>query len=92
MTAYTPHPFPLSGRSVLIAPYWADVDTFPSSGSVHYRQTADPAVLNLARDQIGAIFPLDFTPTFLFIATWDHVGYYHSNSDKVCMVLLAIKF
>lgn len=58
VTAYTPNPFPLSGSSVLIAPYWADVDTFPSMGGfVHYRQTADPAVLNLARPHQGN-FPL----------------------------------
>lgn len=86
MTAHTHNPFPLNG-SVLIAPYWADVDTIPSMGGfVHYRHTADPTSLNLTRDQIRAIFPVDFrnfTPTFLFIATWDHVGYYRSHTDKV---------
>ena len=93
VTAYTPNPFPLSGSSVLIAPYWADVDTFPSMGGfVHYRQTVDPAVLNLARDHIRAIFPLDFynfIPTLLFIATWDHVGYYRSHTDKVLLIMVA---
>ena len=91
MTAYTPNSFPISGRFVLISPYWADVDTFPSMGGfVHYRQTTDPAILNLARDHIRVIFPVNFqtfTPTFLLVATWDHVGYYRSHTDKVHIII-----
>lgn len=87
VTAYTPEPLPISGSRVLLSPYWADVDTRLSNGGfVHYRQSTDTALLNNARDQIRAIFPDDFqtfTPTFLFIATWDHVGYYNMRTDKV---------
>jgi hypothetical protein len=88
VTAHTPNSFPIPGGNfVLLSPYWADVDTRPPNGGfVHYRQSTDPALLNMARDQIRVIFPEDFqtfTPTFLFVATWDHVGYYNSRTDKV---------
>ena len=87
VTAYTPDSFPIMGNFVLLSPYWADVDTRPSTGGfVHYRQSTDPALLNMARDQIRVVFPVDFqtfTPTFLFVATWDHVGYYNRRTDKV---------
>ena len=91
VTTYTPEPLPLSGGGILLSPYWADVDTRPLDGGfVLYRQSTDPALLNTARDQIRAIFPVDFqtfTPTFLFIATWDHVGYYNSRTDKVDLLI-----
>ena len=87
MTAYTPEPLPISDSRVLLSPYWADVDTRPvNSGFVYYRQSMDQTLLDKARDQIRATFPVDFetfTPTFLFIATWDHVGYYNQHTDKV---------
>lgn len=91
VTAYTPEPLPISGSRVLLSPYWADVDTRPSDGGfVYYRRSTDPTLLNNARDQIRAVFPLNFqtfTPTFLFIATWDHVGYYNSHTDKVRSII-----
>ena len=85
--AYTPEPLPISGSRVLLSPYWADVDTRPDNGgAVFYRSSTDPTLLNNARDQIRAAFPVEFstfTPTYLFIATWDHVGYYNRQTDKV---------
>lgn len=87
VTTYTPNSFPISGSFVLLSPYWADVDTRPDNGGfVLYRQSTDATLLNMARDQIRALFPADFetfTPTFLFVATWDHVGYYNRRTDKV---------
>ena len=86
--AYTPEPLPISGSRVLLSPYWADVDTrSPDGGLVYYRNaSSDQNLLRNAGDQIRAAFPDDFPtfrPTFLFIATWDHVGYYNSHSEKV---------
>ena len=84
---FIPVPFPASGtHRVLIAPYWADADTRGTgAGTVWYRQTGNAALLNRARDDIRAAFTaLDFfTPSHLFIATWDHVGYYSQHTDKV---------
>ena len=86
VSTFTPQPFPISGSRVLLSPYWGDVDTRPSNGGfVYYRQTTDSTLLTRARNQVRALFPdfSSFTPTFLFIVTWDHVGYYNRNTDKV---------
>ncbi len=72
-TGYSPVRFPLS-TTLLIAPYWDDVYT-PSFGTIFYRQSADPSVLQTAQDIIrGFNVGQSFTPTALFIATWDHVA------------------
>ena len=76
MRQYTPDPFPLGGDRILIAPYWADVDT-TGTGTVWYRETtgALPTFLNASVQDPGSVL--------LFIATWDHVGYFNGHSDKV---------
>ena len=81
--AYTPSAFPLDSLP-LIAPYWADVDT-RGTGQVWYRDTVDETLRNRARDLIKARFidQTTFEPDYLFIATWDHVGYYSEMTDKV---------
>ena len=80
----TPSSFPLNFRYI-IAPYWADVD-LRGAGQVYYRQTTDPALLRRAANQIQAAFPTSQNQTIrsLLIVTWDSVGYYNSNTDKVC--------
>ena len=85
---FTPTSFPLSDNLELIAPYWADVDT-RGTGNVWYRQSEDLSLLNRAGDEIRAAFPSlgFFTPSYLFIATWDHVGYFSSHTDKVCSAI-----
>ena len=82
----TPLSFPLrSSSAMLIAPYWADVDT-RGIGDIYYRQTTDPSLLARATSEIRAAFPAsqNVTITNLLIATWDRVGYYFQNTDKVC--------
>ena len=88
VSTFTPQTFPLSGNLQLIAPYWADVDT-RGTGSVWYRQTTDAQLLARARDSIRAAFinQARFNPTSLFIATWDHVGYYNRRTDKVGLLI-----
>lgn len=79
--------FPLVGFSEpLIALYWADADTTTEgSGTVFYRETQDPALLQRARSEILAALPghLTFNPLLLFIATWYRVGYYNTRTDLV---------
>jgi len=45
-------------------------------GSIFYRQTSNATLLQRARDQLQELFPSsgNFTPTTLFIATWDRVA------------------
>jgi len=83
---YIATPFPLNGTQGLIAVYWADVDTrTEGSGTVWYRETTDVTLLRRFRDEIRVAFPNQriFDPISLFIATWDHVGYYPTQIDKV---------
>ena len=82
----TSSPLPLYGSYRIIAPYWADVDT-RGSGKIYYRQTSDPNLLDRATSEIRQKFSMseNITVTNLLIATWNNVGYYNQNSDKVCM-------
>jgi len=80
----TPLSFPLRGTDKIIAPYWADVDT-RGTGNIYYRQTTDPDLLIRATSEIRESYPisLNLAITNIFIATWDSVGYYFTNTDKV---------
>ena len=82
---FTPEPFPLDFE--LIAPFWADVDTRGTgvNNTVWYRETSDPDALSRSRNDIqcSAFADSSFNPIYLFIATWDHVGYYNRRTDKV---------
>jgi nidogen (entactin) len=68
----------------LVAPYWADADT-RGSGNVWYFQSTESALLTKARKYIqrGFVAEQDFQPTHLFVATWEDVGYFSRNVDKV---------
>lgn len=68
---------------VLIAPYWADVDT-SGIGDVFFRSTTSPTLLNNMSEIISTAFTnLIFTPQYLIIATWYEVGYNLGHTDKV---------
>ena len=97
---YTPQPFPLVQSLPLIAPFWADSDTRPEDGGrIWYRESNDSTLLSAIGDTIRSAFlGVDsFSPHFMFIATWDHIGYYSNNTDRVHIVwmyvhLMAIKY
>ena len=83
-TAHTPRPFPLNDTNMIVAPFWADVDT-RGIGQVFYRQTTDPNLLARATSEIREFFPdsQNVTMQNLLIATWDNVGYYNFRTNKV---------
>ena len=83
-TRYTPEGFPLTGNSSLIAPFWDDVDT-RRFGNIYYRLSFNATLLQRARDQLQELFPStgNFTPTQLFIATWDRVAEFGQNGSQV---------
>ena len=68
--------FPISNIP-MIAPFFDDVDT-RGTGNVWYRISNDTSLLTKAMQDIP-----NFSPLWLFIATWDHVGYYDIRIDKV---------
>ncbi|XP_058052426.1 alpha-tectorin-like [Ahaetulla prasina] len=83
VSEYTPNAFPLENGIPFVAPFWSDVDN-RVSGSIFSRQTEDPVLLSqFAADLSRYHNDISFTPTWMFIATWDEVGYYGSASDKV---------
>lgn len=75
----------------VIAPFWGDVDTSGSDlGAVWYRQTSNSTLLQRAKNEILKYLHFypelncqQFDPTFLFVATWDRVGYYRKRGHKV---------
>ncbi|XP_042296376.1 alpha-tectorin-like isoform X3 [Sceloporus undulatus] len=83
VSQYTPDPFPLDGGTPFVAPYWADVNNV-IGGDVLWRQTQDQAMLSRCTADINLNFPeIPFTATWTLIATWDHVAYFGSVSNKV---------
>ena len=67
-----------------VAPYWADVD-IRGTGEIFYRQSTDPSLLARASLEITNALSINHTIEIkhLLIATWNAVGYYYSNTDKV---------
>lgn len=63
------------------------MDTRPEDGGiVWYRETANSMLLTRFQNEIQSAFPdqQGFVPLSLFIATWDHVGYFPRGTDRVC--------
>lgn len=80
---YTPDPFPVADGNPFVTPFWADVDNV-LGGDIFYRQTTDPALLKDISQDITKYFPKNpFKATWALVATWDHVAYYGSTSEKV---------
>lgn len=83
----------------MIAPFWADVDTRISNpldpdeiGNVWFREEFDKQLLQRIQRDIRESFVKmsDFTPTWLFIVTWDAVGYFNRHIDKVGIAIIII--
>jgi len=84
--AFFPQDFPLY-NSLLIAPFWADVDTRGNGGTVWYSSlVSDLMILNNINDRIESAFSdqAGFSSEYAFIATWDHVGYFDRHTGRVC--------
>ncbi|XP_073689128.1 alpha-tectorin-like, partial [Garra rufa] len=74
----------------IIAPLWTDMDN-TVSGTISYRQVISGRLLLAASNSINQYFPnLNFSASWLFIATWDKVPYYidlqSSSSFQVVLV------
>lgn len=85
-------PFPSKGDGAIIAPYLADADT-SGVGDIYYRHITDPTDSTLKainkdinESNFKEFTGVGFSAKMAIIATWDQVGYFHSHSDKVCIV------
>ena len=58
------------------------------TGLVWFREENDKVLLNRAAEEIRTAFfdQSHFSPTWLFIATWDSVGYYERHLNKVSTI------
>ena len=88
VTDYVPRPFPTD--DILIAPFWSDVNT-ARSGTITYGIITESSALAKAEMEIWRAFPTHstFTPTYLYVATWEDVGYYgqeFSDSEVSCYI------
>ena len=74
---FSPQPFPVFLEIPLIAPFWDDhvitSDSGNAGGTLYYRFTSDQDLLNEVGANISAAFLVSFSPTVLFVATWDRV-------------------
>ncbi|CAH2318184.1 hypothetical protein AB205_0044100 [Pelobates cultripes] len=79
---WSSHDIPLPSGSPIIAPFWADVDN-EITGDIYYRQSSDLNLIARATSDIRSYFNYPtFTSQWVFVATWDRVGYYGSKSNK----------
>ena len=70
-----------------MAPYWVNID-IRGTGDVYYRQTTNRTLLVQVASDLQSGFPeyQNLTITNLLIVTWDSVGYYDMNTDKVSYI------
>ena len=83
VSSFTPDDFPMEDAPPLIAPYWADVNTY-KGGTIWYRESTNQTDLDMATAQITAFQSpkyTDFRATWVFIATWDEVGFYGASYE-----------
>ncbi|KAG8546043.1 hypothetical protein GDO81_019842 [Engystomops pustulosus] len=84
ISTFTPHRLPMSINNPFLAIFWADVYT-PNAGNISYRQsTWDPELLARATSDIrNYTQDQNFQAQWVFVATWNHVAYFGSTSNKV---------
>ncbi|KAG8517726.1 Nidogen-2 [Galemys pyrenaicus] len=83
-TQYVDDDFPTDFPA--IAPFLADLDTSQGRGRILYREDTSAAVLGLAARYVRTGFPqaaAHFTPTHVFLVTWDRVGAYEEATRGV---------
>ncbi|XP_035984365.1 nidogen-2 isoform X2 [Fundulus heteroclitus] len=65
----------------VVAPFLADIDTSGGRGSIYYRVTETPSVLNRLAKEVHRGFPdAQFTPTHAVVATWENVAAYEEQA------------
>ncbi|CAJ0961123.1 unnamed protein product, partial [Ranitomeya imitator] len=84
ISTYTPQALPLPINNPILAPFWADVFNV-YTGNIFYRQSSeDTGLLACATSNVrNYTHDKNFQAQWVFVATWDHVPYYGSTSNKV---------
>ena len=81
ISTFTPRAFPIADM-VLIAAFWADVDTRVNDGRIYYNETTDEATLCRLSEYIQSKFAdfTNFRATWAFVATWHNVSFYGGST------------
>uniref|UniRef100_A0A3B4D3L9 NIDO domain-containing protein n=1 Tax=Pygocentrus nattereri TaxID=42514 RepID=A0A3B4D3L9_PYGNA len=88
LTAYVPKPFVADGTTTIIAPLWTDLDN-RKEGVISHNQYSEGSVLLRATQDINRYFPkVNFTASWVFVATWDGVPYYNQPGKASFQVVL----
>ncbi|XP_037399764.1 adhesion G protein-coupled receptor E3-like [Pygocentrus nattereri] len=88
LTAYVPKPFVADGTTTIIAPLWTDLDN-RKEGVISHNQYSEGSVLLRATQDINQYFPkVNFTASWVFVATWDGVPYYNQQGKASFQVVL----
>ena len=83
--SFIPVKFPLPGGVPIVAPFWADVDS-RGTGEIWVRNsTADTVAFEKIKGFVANAFTdiPEFMASEVIIQTWDRVGYYNKNINKV---------
>ena len=84
--SFTPVQFNNYGRDI-IAPFWTDIDN-SGTGTISYNQYTSGSVLSRATRDINQYFPgVNFTASWVFVATWDKVAYFNNSGTVRCRAL-----
>ena len=77
-------PFPLSTSDILLAPFWDDSNV-EIGGQILFRLSDNQTLLN----QVGSIiYEYYFTPTMLFIVTWNRIPEFGGSPDIVSVIII----
>ena len=79
-------PFPLSTSDILLAPFWDDSDV-EIGGQILFRLSDNQTLLNQVGSIINDSLEYDFTPTMLFIVTWNRIPEYGGSSNIVSVII-----
>ena len=89
---FTPENFPIGSvqTTPVIALYWDDHDV-RNQGEIFYRTSEDMPLINEVGYKISEAFSTMFTPTTLFIATWDGVRQFLASDLIVRLTYIIIE-
>ena len=82
-------PFPLSTSDILIAPFWDDSNV-ENGGQILFRLSDNQTLLNQVGSIINDRLEYDFTPTILFIVTWNSIPAFGGSPNTVSVILATL--
>ena len=82
-------PLPLLTNDILLAPFWDDSNV-EIGGQILFRLSDNQTLLNQVGSIINDTLEYDFTPTILFIVTWNRIPEFGGSSNIVSVIIIII--